>query len=62
MMNNYEVTVNGFVVGIEMITPTQMDRLRSDQDIRVKSYSDKLFDNAIDEYNNSIINALIKSA
>lgn len=58
----YTVMVNGFAVGVEMITSDQMDRIRYDQDIRVKTYSDRLFDNAVDEYNNSIINALIKSA
>lgn len=62
MTNMYEVVVNGFKVGVEVITPTEMDRLRCDQEIRVKEYSDKLFDNAIDEYNNTLINALIKSA
>ena len=56
------VTVNGIPVGVEVITPIQMDRIRYDQEIRVKAYSDRFFDNAVDEYNNSIINALIKSA
>jgi hypothetical protein len=59
---NYQVTVNGFVVGVEVITPKQMDRLRNDQDIRVKAYSDKFFESAMDEYNNTLINALIKTA
>lgn len=61
-MTKYEVVVNGFKVGVEVITSTEMDRIRYDQNIRVKEYSDKLFDSAIDEYNNSVINALIKSA
>ena len=56
------VTVNGIPVGVEVITPKQMDRLRSDQEIRVKEYSNKFFENAVDEYNNTLINALIKTA
>ncbi len=64
-MNNtmYKVTINGDVIGeVEILSPAQMSRLRSDQEIRVKEYSDRFFDSVIDEYNNIMINALIKSA
>lgn len=62
MNNTMMVTVNNFVVGVEVITSDQMNRLRNDQNIRVKEYSDKFFESALDEYNNTLINALIKTA